>query len=167
METTETIAVPDKPANLPRGWERVINNPSGFSIGLPPGWKDRPKGSATQLSAPGNLVVVSINADRTDEALGADLKELAELTLRSLPGLSVADGTEARGFDHRYRATVIDAKGKKGSARQRLRLIVMRPDSIAVYSMLAASSAKLKAKQVGKIIDRIARSLRHRPVAVG
>jgi hypothetical protein len=164
----EAVSAPDAPAKLPRGWKPVINNPSGFSVGRPAGWKARMKGPATILSAPANLVAVSITADRTREALGADLNDLAERTIHRLPLVSTVQAQPPRPFKHRYRAVVIDARGgQPGRPPSRLRLIVLRPDSIAVFSLLAASSTGLHPGSERKIVEKIARTLRYRPVAVG
>ena len=39
----------DPPAPVPRGWARLINEPAGFSLSLPPGWTKRRSGDGSTL----------------------------------------------------------------------------------------------------------------------
>jgi hypothetical protein len=162
--TTATGPAGDQPATLPHGWKAVVNDPSGFSVGVPPGWTWRLQGSTSLLAAPRNLVAISIAGDRTEEARTTDLTALAAGTvshLHAFDGLAVGEPQRFRG---RYPAVIVTASGS-GRSGQRLRLIVMRPPAVGVFTLLGAT--KLKSPRTAKLIDRIARTVRFRPVAVG
>ncbi|HEX2129546.1 MAG TPA: hypothetical protein VHF58_10055, partial [Solirubrobacterales bacterium] len=70
---------PERPAEtvhsvpeLPRGWEIHSNRAGGFAFGLPPGWKARDRGTTTEVRSFDGLVVLSVAADRTDEAVSLE-----------------------------------------------------------------------------------------------
>src|SRR5688572_4847561 len=63
---------------LPRGWTETVNPAGGFALGAPPGWSTESQVAETTLTAPRSPVVIRVTADRTDEAIEADLGEYAE-----------------------------------------------------------------------------------------
>lgn len=156
----------DSPAQLPKRWTLHANGPSGFTVGVPPDWAVAEHGEASLLFSPGRLVVVSITADRTDEALRAPLSDLTNETARHLSGFNEVVPTAVAGFAGRYPGAELTATATRTSGeRQRLTLIVMRGGG-AVFSLLAAATDRLK-PAVGRTIGgKIARTLRYRPVEV-
>jgi hypothetical protein len=156
----------DTPATLPRGWALKANGPSGFSVGVPPSWIASQLGSSTTLSSPDRLVVVSITADRTNEALRAPLTDLATQTAAHLSGFRDLQPQAPSPFKARYEALRVAATATRASnERQILTLIVMRADG-AVFSLLAAATERLKPSVSESIAAKIARTLRYRPVEV-
>jgi hypothetical protein len=170
-QTATVLSTPvsaDRPAKLPRRWHRAVSEAAGFSVGVPPGWKQSGSGPALLLSAPGRLVAVSIAADRTDEALSADPRDLAKRTLAGLSGFKGVKAGAPKPFPGRYPGVALDATAARGkTGKQRLRLVILRPDSVAVFTVLGAGSTKLTRAKERKLIDRIARTLRYQPVGVG
>src|SRR5688572_11472323 len=71
---------------LPRGYEPYISRVNGLALGRPPGWEARERGVATILTAPDELVVMSLSVDRTDPAVAADPRTLAVRTFSALTG---------------------------------------------------------------------------------
>jgi hypothetical protein len=62
----------DSVPDLPRGWEVHSNQAAGFAFGLPPGWKARDRGTATEVRSFDELVVLRLlQADRTGQATEA------------------------------------------------------------------------------------------------
>jgi hypothetical protein len=119
------------------------------------------------FSSPDALIAVSIAGDRTDEALSAPLPAFAHDAMTQVAGFSELRASEPRPFRAHYPAVSVEATGKRAGGRQRLRLIVLRPDSLAVFSLLAATTARIPVGKERKIVKRIARTVRYRPVEVG
>jgi hypothetical protein len=164
--TAPSDAKADTPAALPKGWTLKENGPSGFMVGVPPDWRADQRGSASLLSSPDRLVVVSITADRTNEALKAPLADLATQTTAHLDGFSSLDPGAPVPFEARYEAFSVAATAiRQPGERQNLTLIVMRADG-AVFSLLAAATERLKPSVSESIAAKIARTLRYRPVEV-
>jgi hypothetical protein len=161
---TET---PEKLPKLPRGFERHVNRANGLALGRPPGWKATNRGATTLLRAPDRLVVMSLSADRTDEALAADPRELATRTFQALEGYKgTLDPSRPRPFKHRYEAFAVKGKGVAASTgvRQRLRLIVLRRKGAVVMTAVIAENSEVKAPaEVDQAIEAL-RTLRTRPV---
>jgi hypothetical protein len=161
---TETV---DDLPKLPRGFEEEISRVNGLTFGRPPGWKVTEKGIATLLRAPDELVVVSLAADRTDEAVGADPRELAVRTFQVLEGYKgELDPSEPRAFKHPYDAYEVRGEGVAASTgvRQRLRVIVLRREGMAVVTAVIAENLDEKAPyEVDQALETV-RTLRTRPV---
>lgn len=139
---TETI---DELPNLPRGWEPHLNRAAGFALGRPPGWSVRDDGSVTRLTAPDELVVAAISADRTGEALDLEPGEFATATARALSGYKRSpEPSRPRPFDHRYDAAQVKATGvaAKSGVRQDVRVVVIRRDELAVVTGVVAANAE-------------------------
>lgn len=167
-EPAQTVSTPttaDAPAKLPRRWSSHVNGPGGFSVGVPPAWTAKLNGSTSELTAPGRLLAVSIAADRTNEALAAVPAAFAEQTAKNLTGFRGLRPARARALPTQYPGAILQTEGKRANGkRERLTLVVLKPDSIAVFSLLAASTGKLKARAELHVIAQITRSLRYRPV---
>lgn len=154
-------SVPD----LPRGWETHVNLPGGFALGLPPGWRARDRGTTTEIRSFDGLVVLTIAADRTGEALELDPAEAASRTLGSLPGFAepIEPGASRR-FEHRYDAHAVRGSGRaRGSVDQELKVVVLRRDDLVTITVLVAANADRRARPARRIADRAIRTLRTRP----
>lgn len=152
---------------LPRGWEPHANPAAGFALGRPPGWSAREDGAITVLTAPDELVVVSISADRTSEALELEPGEFARATLGALAGYEPSlDAARTERFGHRYAAAEARANGvaAKSGVRQEVRVIAMRRDRLAVITaVLAANAERRTAAEQAQALQAL-RTLRTRPV---
>jgi hypothetical protein len=152
---------------LPRGFEAEESRVNGLAFGRPPGWSVKDDGVATQLLAPDQLVVMSLTADRTDEALAGDPATLATRTFTALQGYEgELDPSEPRRFKHRYEASEVNGEGVSASTGvpQRLRVIVLERKGVAVVTAVIAENAKENARaEVEQALDTV-RSLRTRPV---
>jgi hypothetical protein len=155
------------PPKLPQGFERHVSRGNGLEFGRPPGWKATRRGSATLLIAPDKLVVMSLSADRTDEAVAADTEMLAVDTFAALEGYERRlDPSEPRKLGHRYEAYQVrgDGVAKKTGVRQRLRVIVLEREGSTVVTAVMAENSKEKAPDEVKQAYQALRSLRTRPV---
>jgi hypothetical protein len=152
---------------LPDGFEPYISRVNGLALGRPPGWDARDQGVATRLTAPDQLVVMSVSADRTDEAIAADPGTLAVRTFSALRGYEGAlDPSEPTPFKHRYEASEVRGEGvaADGGLRQRLRVIVLRRKGVAVVTAVIAENAEVGAKaEVEQALEAVG-TLRTRPV---
>jgi hypothetical protein len=152
---------------LPRGYERYISRVNGLGFGRPPGWKATERGTATLLTAPDKLVVMSLSVDRTDEALAGDPRTLAVDTFQALEGYEgELDPSEPRRFKHRYDAFQAEGRGVAASSEvpQALRVIVLEREGVAVVTAVLAENAKEKAAfEVRQALDTV-RTVRTRPV---
>ena len=171
----ETTTSPPRPAEtidpvpaLPPGWTVEINREQGFAFGLPPGWEARSPAGATLLTAPGRRVSVSIVADRTDEALTMPLERYATEVMESVGGFERVRVGTPRPFRASYDALSVEGIGMATAARpgQRLLLIVLRRDRLATYAVLSARRASVSPRLYRTEVNRLARSLRGRPVEV-
>jgi hypothetical protein len=152
---------------LPRGYERYSSRVNGLVFGRPPGWKARPRGIATLLTAPDKLVVMSLAADRSDDALAADPRNLAVETFAALEGYEgKLDPSEPRPLKHRYEGFQARGEGVAGSTGvpQRLRVIVLEREGATVVTAVIAENAKEKAPEEVEQALEVVRTLRTRPV---
>jgi hypothetical protein len=158
------------PAKLPRGWTTTVNESGGYSIGVPPGWSEKRSAAKTTLKSPGSAVVVSVTADRSDEALEADLSEYAESIAAKLAPASKPRGTgegpegpPTRDPGYESASTYARVPGKL------LNVVVVRRIGLAAYPVLVAAdigAIKGDPSELGKIIRQFVLSLRGRPVTV-
>ena len=174
--TTETA---DPLPKLPRGWTSTVNEAGGYAVGVPPGWSEKQSAAKTTLRSPGSAVVASVTADRSNEALEANLAEYsAGIAMEVAPGVisrpidkpPVPDlaGYESAGV------TVLDGdapppvRGQGVAATgQRLQVVVVRRIGLAAYPVLVAGSAAIKPRQLDPVANELVRSLRGRPVGGG
>ena len=152
---------------LPPGFEPYISRINGLALGRPPGWKATDEGVATLLTAPDQLVVMSLSVDRSDEALAGDPEALVGQTFSALQGYEgELDPSEPRPFKHRYEAFEVRGEGVSAATgvRQRLRVVVLKREGAAVVTAVIAENAKAKAPlEVEQALDAL-RTVRTRPV---
>ena len=164
-ESADTAAQPPPPPEtadplptLPRHWTPHVNEGGGFAVGVPPGWSVKDAAAQTTLRSPGSAVAVRITADRTNEALEADLGELAA---------AIAEAIEPGGEPARLRPPAklvagYEAAGVRAAAR--LEVFVVRRAGLAAYPVLVASGEGVGRRQLDPIVRRLIRSLRGRPI---
>lgn len=157
----------DDLSKLPRGFEPHISRINGLALGRPPGWKATRKGVATFLIAPDKLVVMSLSADRSDEALAGDPETLAVRTFGALEGYEgVLEPSGPTRFKHEYDAYEVEGEGVSAETgvRQNLRVIVLEREGTTVVTAVIAENAKEKAPaEVRQALESL-RTLRTRPV---
>ncbi|MGI8460100.1 MAG: hypothetical protein ACR2OC_00485 [Solirubrobacterales bacterium] len=160
VETADVV--PD----LPPGWSVERNADAGFAIGVPPGWQARNEGISMTLRSPDRLVAATVVADRSDEAIEAQLDELAETTITAVAGIRDLEPGDTRKFGHRYEAVAIEAKGVGGKRdiRQEFLLVVVRREDLATFTVLVAGNAEQDTNGYDTDIERMIRSLRSRSV---
>lgn len=152
---------------LPRGFEPYRSRAHGLGFGRPPGWKATRRGPATLLIAPDELVVMSLSADRSDEAVSSDIEGLAVDTFAALEGYrGKLKPSTPRKFAHRYAGYQVrgDATAKKTGVPQRLRVIVLEREGRTVVTAVMAENSKEKAPDEVKQAYQALRSLRTGPV---
>jgi hypothetical protein len=157
-----------RPPDLPPGFERHVSRRAGLEFGRPPGWKVTKRGDATLLIAPDELVVMSLSADRTDEAVAADAEQLAVDTFAALEGYKgKLKPSTPRKWGHPYEAYQVrgDAVAKKTNVRQRVRVFVLEREGRTVVTAVIAENSKEKAPDEVRQAYQALRTLRTRPPA--
>jgi hypothetical protein len=158
-ETAQTLP------ELPRGWSEYRNAAGGFALGLAPGWRSREIGTRSLIRSPERLVALTISADRTDNALALEPGASAIRTLEALPGFEGGvDPGDPRPLRHRYQAVQVEATGTSKGIRQRLRLVLLRRDDVAVITALVAENADQDAGAQAETALAMLRTLRTQPV---
>lgn len=145
---------------LPRGWSKAANGTAGFAVGVPPGWSVKTVGGRTTFKSLGSSVVVAITADRSEEALAADLQEYALSVAEGLgvaAPMAVAEPPKAGGAGYESAA----AEGVDGS--KRVEAIVVRRPELAAYPIAVVSDAGVKPAELEPIVNRIVGTLRGQP----
>lgn len=163
VERTEETA--GQLPELPRGWERYESRAAGIIIGRPPGWAVAEDGRLTVLRAPDELVVLSVNVDRTDQALRVGTDEFATGTAKALPGFRkpLEPGAPAP-FDHRYPGSVVRATGAaRAGFTQRVRVVVLKREGAAVITAVLAENAAREAPAEVRQARRSLATLRTQP----
>ena len=170
----ETLAPPPETADplleLPRGWTKTANGAGGFALGVPPGWSAKAAGAKTTMKSPGSGVVVSVTADRTDEALDTELDAYATGIAERLAegGAPVAAETpKTLGPGYEAAAVTVPAAAGSGGRGPRLRVMVVRRPELAAYPILVASNSAVKPGELDPIVSKLVVSLRGRPVTSG
>lgn len=166
--TPETL---DRPAQLPPAWGKAINRSAGFSIGVPPGWTARHRGTRTVLRSADGLVAASVAADRTGEALALPLQQYAAQAAKALgeehfEGLRVGEPERREG---RYPGAVVEASGtqRETDVKQQIEVIVLRRPEVSVFPILIARSGTQDPKLYWRELARIVSSLRGHPPELG
>ena len=159
----ETI---DKLPKLPSSWHKFINERDGLALGLPRGWKaDHAPGGGVLVRSYDHLVALSIAVDRRPAALDEPLDDFASATAAQLRGFRGALDTKAvRRYPHRYYGAEVRARGTaKGGVRQRVFVIVLRRDHVAVVTAVIAANVKHAADDSLHFAKRVVATLRTRP----
>jgi hypothetical protein len=155
--------VPD----LPAGWRPYANAAGGYAFGLPRGWTTREHGPVTDVRSFDRLAAITINADRTNEALAIAPDAFAPRALASAPGFRrPLEPGDPRSVDHRYEAARVSAGGASAETGIDLdaSMTVLRRDELAVLTALIVSRASPKAAPSRRLAERVVETLRTRPV---
>jgi hypothetical protein len=174
-ETEPKAERPEEVKGLDQGWEVERNTAQGFSIGAPPGWRKAgdclggglAPGSVTILCSPDKLVTLSIQADRTDEALELDPGEFAT---RTMTGLADSyDGLESgkpKPFKAHYEGAVVAGEGKAvgSGVDQDVQVVVLRRDGVANFTAVIAANADKPTGPAVKLAEEALETLRSQPV---
>ena len=139
--------------------------PGGFAVGLPRGWKARSSGSGSLIRSYDRLVAISILPDRSADALDVPIEDFANRAAEALRGFE--GGLRPNGiwiFRHRYRAAAVGGEGtSERGVDQRVRLIVLRRDDQATFTVVIAANASRAARPSERLASRLVRTLRARP----
>lgn len=162
-----TVETAHELPKLPRGWTPYANAAAGFALGRPPGWAVQGEGIVARLTAPDELVAMTLSADRTSEALALEPGDYATQTLAALEGYErPLEPSAARPFPHRYEAAQTHASGVAAGSgvRQDVRVVVIRRAGLAtVTAVMAANAKRAPAAEVADALQAL-RTLRTRPV---
>lgn len=156
---------------LPAGWTASENDAIGVAVGVPPGWTSKSTDAKTTLRSPGSTVVVSVTADRSGEALQADLTDYALRIAEDLQGETAVsidpNDTEQPGGGPGYEVASVTANATRtgGGAERTLQVVVVRRPELAAYPMLIASGPNVDPAELRPIVNEIVASLRGRPVS--
>jgi hypothetical protein len=150
---------------LPDGWKVERVDAGGYALGVPPGWRAQARDARAQLTSPDELVVVTVTPDRSNEAIEADLEELAQTT-------AVQYGEQFEKFelgrsdryDHAYDAFVVRAGGKHDGVGQEIEVIVLRRGELVTFTVIVQRNERFGTGAYAPTIERIVRSIRSRPV---
>lgn len=171
-EDAEPVAIEseraDEPAPLPAGWERVVVDRAGFSVGLPPGWEERHAPRGRLLRSPDGTAVVQISADRTQGALEADLEAFALGIVERLEGFPVLEIGDPEPFQSRYPAARVQAQGRTAAGvEQRIDAIVLRRPDVVAFPVTVFRSAAPEAEPIDDAeLGRLLSTLRNQPPQV-
>lgn len=157
--------VPHEVPELPAGWTVSRNDSGGFALGVPPGWQPKRKGTETVLNSGDRLAVVTVKPDRSNEALEADLAELADAT-----GVEFGNSFQeyrlgdTQKFRHRYEAYLASAEGTDDGVRQQIDIYLLRRGELVTFTVLAQLNSELGAAEYEPVVDAVVRTIRSRPV---
>jgi hypothetical protein len=158
----ETI---DHVPKLPDRWQRYVDGPDGFALGLPPGWKASREGSGALIRSYDRLVAISVAPDRSRRALAVPIGEYARRAAEALPGYRQGVRLKGQGrLDHRYEGVEVRAVGtaRKG-IDQRVSVIVLRRDALVTFTVVLAKNANRRAGPSKVLAKRVVETLRSRP----
>lgn len=159
------VETAQKVPRLPAGWRVERNDAGGYALGVPPGWRIRARAANLQLASPDRLVVVTVTPDRSNELLEADLEELAEsTTARYGEQFDRFEPGRTRRFRHPYDAYAVSASGRREGVGQEIDLIQLRRGALVTFTVIAQRNERFGTGSYVPTIERIARSIRSRPV---
>jgi len=160
----------DAPARPPSGWKTVRNRAAGFTLSVPKSWTARVKSAATVIRSKDKLLVITVAADRGDEAQELSAGDYAKRTLEALPdfeGSVLPRAPRVRGSP--YRSARVDGAGSLKTSKRVQRITVVaykRPDQVT-YALVAFSNRKVPASFFEARLRRTLRSFRAQPARAG
>lgn len=157
----------DPPAQPPRGWRTHQNPPAGFTIALPRSWRAAVRDGATRARSADGSVVLSLQADRSEDGRTTPAPEYALATLEALPGYRDLEGRPAQAPRSPYDAARAAGSGTRarGERRQRVSVTVFRLHGQVTYTAVAFSAPRAAAAR--RTLDRALTTLRGRPPGRG
>ena len=153
----------DPAAQPPRGWRTHQNAPAGFTIALPRSWRAAVRDGATRVRSADGSVLVSIQADRSEDGRTTPASEYALATFEALPGYRDLEGRPAPAPRSPYDAARAAGSGTRarGDRRQRVSVTVFRRPGQVTYTAVAFSAPRAGAGR--RTLDRALTTLRGRP----
>ena len=159
------------PAPLPAGWHHYRDYVSGFSLGVPPGWRAERRSDALRIGSPDRLVAVSVTADRTDATLAVPLDRLATASLSGLPGydqhLRGTKPVPLGGTPLDSAQTTAVGVARATGVPQRVTVVALRRDHLVNYTTVVAANARSTPAYDTAQALQIARTIRDVPPAAG
>jgi hypothetical protein len=152
---------------LPESWHKHVDERGGFALGLPRGWKANRTGDGLLVRSFDHLVAISIAPDRRRAALEEPLDEFAKATAKAVGGFrGELTQRSVRRFPHRYSGAEVRARGTaRGGVTQRVSVVVLRRDRVAMVTAVIASNVKRSADESLRLARRVVGTLRTRPPA--
>ena len=160
------VETAEKSPKLPDGWTRHANEDGGFELGLPRGWKAVDRGTTTRVTSFDQLVVLSIAADRTNEAIEYDLEEFASATIAALQGYEKELAGKAKRYKHRYDGATVEVDGvkAKGGGKQDVAVIILRRPKLALFTIIEQANASAESDPAKELAAEVIATLRSRPI---
>jgi hypothetical protein len=155
----------EPPAQLPNGWQLVVDKPGGFSFGVPRGWRAHRVQSGELVRSADKALAISVSYDRSAAARTLDLRTYASRVAHALQGyrdLHVAAAHRIPG--QRHPTVTVQARGvfRKTHVRQSILVIAVRRPQRGTFSVLAFRSAKTRAVRYAPEITELVNTLRTR-----
>jgi hypothetical protein len=160
-------AAPQKPAAIPKSWDRKVNTVLGFSIGVPPHWRHAGQGSAVLFRSPDRLVAVSVSAERRAGAFEMPPGEFARRAIVALPGyrqpLRPGPTRPLGGTPFDTAAVRATGVAKSNGVRQKAEFDVLRRDHSVNFTAVVAANAKDTPHHELDVARQMVRSVRDHP----
>lgn len=147
------------PAQTPAGW-RTHEGPAGLTIALPPGWRTRTDGAQLRIRSPRDLLVASLQADRSQDGRSGDPADYALTTLEALPGYRELEGQSADAPRSPYEVARAAGSGTlaDGARRQRVSVTAFHVPGQGTYTAVAFSVGGARSQR--RAFDRALTTLR-------
>ena len=142
-----------------------MNRQAGFSVAVPPRWTMRRQKNGTLVRSADRLLVLSLQADRSEAGRDTPAAAYALRTLESLPGfreLEGATGPPLRGSPYESGLAVGIGTREATQQPQRVTVAALRRPGLVTYAAVAFSDARARH---GRALRRLLATLRGRPPA--
>lgn len=157
----------DPPAAVPHGWSRVLNDPSGFSLSLPPGWTAHRSGTGgTLIRSKDRALAVAVSADRSGDGARDAPGTYLERTARSLPGygnLRVGPAAPLAGLPYPTARLTASGTFRRTKVAQAITLYAFHRPGRVTYALVVFRSAPIPAARYARYVRLLVRSFRARP----
>lgn len=156
----------DAPAQPPAGWRTVKNEAAGFTMAVPKSWSAATKRGATLLRSKGELVAVTVAADRSDAGKGTAPARYARDVIAALPGfegaVSVKD-TRIEGSPYRTAIAAGSGTVRSSGVAQRIEVAAFHRPRLVTYSAVIFRNARARPVPGRATVARMLRSFRAGP----
>ncbi len=162
---------PQKPAEIPKSWTRMVNAIQGFSIGVPPHWRHSGNGGSVLFRSPDRLVAVSLGTERRAAAFVMPPGEFARRGIAALRGyrqpLEPGPTRVIGGTPFTTAAVRAEGVASSNGVRQKVEFAVLRRDHSVNFTAVTAANAKDTPHHELEIARRMVRTLRDHPPQQG
>ena len=156
----------DAPVRPPAGWRTVRNEAAGFTMSVPRSWTAATKRGTTLLRSKGELVAVTVAADRSGAGKGTAPAKYARDVIAALPGfegaVSVKD-TRIEGSPYRTAIATGSGTVKTSGVAQRIEVAAFHRPRLVTYSAVIFRNARARRVPERATVARMLRSFRARP----